>query len=159
MAIFNNYVKLPEGIYWLVVWSMAFIFRIGNKKTTNWLICVRGVDTTNQYRYGYIIYIYIFIDMRKREGRHVTSRSYVYVARNHAAGSQAMCPAGPARNLSMRNGHPSCCQPHCVTHSASNRVKLWWLEGAVGAKQRWATHPISIPSALRVVVPMLCLSI
>ena len=62
--------------------------------------------------------------MRKREGRHVTSRSYVYVARNHAAGSQAMCPAGPARNLSMRNGHPSCCQPHCVTHSASNRVKL-----------------------------------
>jgi len=86
--------------------------------------------------------------MRKREGRHVTSRSYVYVSRNHAAGSQAMCPAGPARNLSMRNGHPSCCQPHCVTHSASNRVKLWWLEGAVGAKQRWATHPISIPSAL-----------
>ena len=28
MAIFNSYVKLPEGNIWLVVWNMNFIFHI-----------------------------------------------------------------------------------------------------------------------------------
>ena len=50
--------KEPEGQRWLVVWNMVFMtVHILGIVNFNWLICFRGVETTNQY----VLYIYIII--------------------------------------------------------------------------------------------------
>ena len=68
MAIFNSYVKLPEGIYLVggvehVLW-LSIYWAVHNP---NWRTHIfRGVEPTNQYIYYiyiYILIVYIVIDM------------------------------------------------------------------------------------------------
>ena len=42
-------------LYWLVVWLPFFIFPYIGNNHPNWLICFRGVQTTNQYSYPHTI--------------------------------------------------------------------------------------------------------
>ena len=56
----NQITEAIEMDNWLVVWNMNFIFPYIGNNHPNWLIFFRGVQTTNQTKYGYVAYVQIF---------------------------------------------------------------------------------------------------